>query len=125
MNEGVRFHSGERGAVKIQTILVIAGVLVVAFLAIKITPVYIEQQKVGHDVDELARISALRGYKSEKVASLATKIVGDYGLPENSITFDIKDRHVKIVLGYKRDIDLLVATYSWQVSKEYEHTEMS
>jgi hypothetical protein len=75
-------------------------------------------------VDELARISAVRNYKDEKVARELAKLVGDFGLPEDSITFNVKDRRVKITVGYKRDIDLLVTNYTWQVAHEVEGKEL-
>jgi hypothetical protein len=124
MREAVRFGEGERGAVKIQTILVLVAVAIVAFVVLKITPVYIEERKVIHDVDEIARISAVRGYKDDKVARELNKILGDHGLPEDSIKFNVKDRRVKITVGYKRDIDFLVTNYTWQVNHEVEGTEL-
>ena len=126
MSTASRLRESERGAVKIQTILALIAVAIVAFVAIKITPVYIEEQKVIHEVDEIARISAVRGYKEEKVAKEVTKIQGDFSLPEDAITFNInaQNRRVKITVGYKRDIDLLVTTYSWQVSHEVEGKEL-
>lgn len=124
MRDAISLGRSERGAVKIQTVLILALVAVGAFLLIKIIPVYVEQQKIVHEVDELARISAVRGYKEDKVEREILKLVGDFSLPEDSISYNIKDRKVKITLGYKRDIDLLVTTYSWQVAHEVEGKEL-
>jgi Flp pilus assembly protein TadG len=124
MREAVRLGENERGAVKIQTVVILLLVLIVAFVAIKITPVYVEQQKVIHEVDELARISAVRNYKEDKVAREVTKLVGDFGLSEDNISFNIKDRRVKITVNYKREIDLLVTNYTWQVAHEVEGKEL-
>jgi len=119
-------REGERGAVKIQTVLLLIALAVVSFVAIKIAPVYVEEQKVIHEVDEIARISAVRGYKEDKVAKEINKIQGDFSLPEDSISFNVNaaNRKVKITVGYKRDIDLLVTTYAWQVSHEVEGREL-
>jgi hypothetical protein len=124
MRDAIGLRHGERGAMKIQTVLTLVLVAIVAFVAIKITPVYVEQQKIVHEVDELARISAVRGYKEDRVEREITKLVGDYSLPEDSISFNIRDRRVKITLGYKRDIDLLVTTYTWKVAHEVEGKEL-
>jgi uncharacterized membrane protein len=126
MKEAVRLRQKERGAVKIQAVLVMFAVAIIAFVAIKITPVYIEQQKVVHEVDELARISAVRQYKEERIAREVTKIQGDYELPQDSIGFNINtaNKHVKITVGYKREIDLLVTTYTWQVAHEADGKEL-
>ena len=112
-------RAGERGAVKIQTIVAIFLLLCVALLIIKITPVYIEQRKVIYDVEELARIAAVRGYKEDKIQPELGKICGTYELPEGSISFVQRDgQTVKIAVNYTRAVDLLVTTYSWKV----EHT---
>jgi Flp pilus assembly protein TadG len=124
MREAVRLGENERGAVKIQTVVILVLVLIVAFVAIKITPVYVEQQKVIHEVDELARISAVRNYKEDRVAREVTKLVGDFGLSEDNITFNVKDRRVRIIVNYKREIDLLVTNYTWQVAHEVEGKEL-
>jgi len=124
MRDAIALRKGERGAVKIQTVVVLALVAIVAFIAIKIIPVYVEQQKVVHEVDELARISAVRGYKEDRVDKEVAKLVGDFSLPDDSIRYNIKDRRVKITVGYKRDIDLLFTTYTWNVAHEVEGKEL-
>ena len=121
MREELRFRKGERGAIKIQTALVMLVLVIVVFVAIKITPVYVEQQKVLHDADDLSRVAGLRGYKDEKIQPMVTKLIGDLGLPEDSITYSVRDRRVKVAVAYKRDIDLIVTNYTWQVNREFEH----
>lgn len=112
-------RAGERGAVTIKTIIMIFFLLSAAFLIMKLAPVYIEQRKVIYDVEEVARISAVRGYKEEKITPELGKICGTYDLPEGSISFVQRDgQTVKIAVNYTRAVDLLVTTYSWKV----EHT---
>ena len=112
-------HAGERGAVTIKTIVMLCGVATVVFLSLKIAPVYIEQRKVIYDVEEVARISAVRNYKEEKIDPELGKIRTAYELPEGSISLIKKEgQTVQIGVNYTRSIDLLVTTYDWKV----EHT---
>lgn len=108
--------SRQRGAVSIKTLLALALIGVLAFLAIKIVPVYVEQQRVVHDVNELARIAAVRGWKEDKINKDIQRISGEYSLPDNGINFvSSGEKGVQIAISYQRNIDLLVTTYQWKV----------
>ena len=110
-------RGGERGAVSIKAIimLLIAGCAVL--FAIKLVPVYIEQRGVIYDVEELARIAAVRGWKEDKITPELNKIRGKYELPEGSINLAGRDQNVRINVGYSRAIDLFVTTYAWRVER--------
>ena len=106
----------ERGAISIKVLLGLMLVAVIAFAAIKIAPVYIEQQTVVHEVNELARIAAVRGWKEDKIAQDIKRLSLAYNLPDNGINFIARsEKGVQIAVNYQRDIDLLVTTYSWKV----------
>ena len=113
-----RSRAGERGAINIKTAIMIAAALTVVFLILKLGPAYIEQRKVMYDVEELARIAAVRGWKEDKITPEINKIRGTYELPEGAINLVSRDQAVHIAVGYTRKIDLLVTTYEWKV----EHT---
>jgi hypothetical protein len=111
-------RAGERGAISIKAILMIFATLCVAFVLLKVVPVYVEQRKVTYDVEELARIAAVRNYNNDKIAPEIAKIRGTYELPEGSINLlDRKGQSVQIAINYKRSIDLLVTTYDWTVTQ--------
>jgi hypothetical protein len=113
---GTDARSRERGAISIKVLLALALVGVVAFMVIKLAPVYIEQQKVVHDVSELARIAAVRGWKEDRIAQDIKRLSVEYNLPDNGINFlSRSDKGVQIAVSYQRDVDLLVTTYSWKV----------
>ena len=106
----------ERGAVKITTVLLVLFLLAVAFTVIKVAPVYSEERQLTHEVDELARISAVRNYKPDQIAKGIEKLRTDYELPENSITLTTHAQNqVQIDLKYNKVINLLVTTYDWKV----------
>jgi hypothetical protein len=113
LNEDSR--AGERGAVNIKVALMLFAAAVLVFVVIKIVPVYIEQREIIYEVDELARISAVRGWKEDKINVDIQKIRTSYGLPEDSIKVDLNNRSVKISVDYTRSVDLLVTTYDWKV----------
>jgi ABC-type siderophore export system fused ATPase/permease subunit len=114
----MRARAGERGAVSIKAVLTLLALSTAAFVVIKIVPIYVEQRQVIHQVEELARISAVRGFKVERINQDIEKIRGDYDLPENSITLGPAQKGVRIIIGYSKNIDFLVTNYIWRV----EHT---
>lgn len=109
-------REAERGAVKITTILLVLFLLAVTFTVIKVAPVYTEERQLTHEVDELARISAVRNYKPEQIEKGLEKLRTEYELPENSITLTSHAQNqVQIDLKYNKVINLLVTTYDWKV----------
>lgn len=109
-------RSGERGAISIKALLALIMTGVVIFLVVKVAPVYIEQTKVNHDVTELARVAAVRGWKEDRINQDLKRIRGEYELPENGINFvGGGDKGIQIAISYQRNIDLLVTTYAWKV----------
>jgi len=106
----------ERGAISIKVLVGLVLVAVIAFTAIKIAPVYIEQQTVVHEVNELARIAAVRGWKEERIAQDIKRLSVAYNIPDNGINFVSRsEKGVQIAINYQRNIDLLVTTYLWKV----------
>jgi hypothetical protein len=110
-------RAGERGAISIKALLMLFTLAIVTFLVIKFAPVYIEQRKLMYDVEELARIAAVRNWKEDKLDPELKKLRGTYDLPDGSINAVKHDRDVQITIGYSRPIDLLVTTYDWKVAR--------
>ena len=109
-------RAGERGAISIKALLVLVFVGVTALLVIKITPVYVEQTRVIHDVSEMGNKAAVRGWKEDKINSEIKLIQKEYDLPEGGITFVTRDeRGVHLNIVYQRKIDFFVTTYDWKV----------
>lgn len=118
---GIDGRSRERGAISIKALLGLVLVGIAAFLVIRLAPVYIEQQKVVHDVNELARIAAVRGWKEDRITQDIKRLGVEYNLPEDGINFISRgEKGVQIGVSYQRNIDLLVTTYSWKV----DHTAL-
>lgn len=118
---GTDARSRERGAISIKALLGLVLVGVAAFIVIKLAPVYIEQQKVVHDVNELARIAAVRGWKEDRITQDIKRLSVEYDLPDDGINFISRgEKGVQIAVSYQRNIDLLVTTYSWKV----DHTAL-
>lgn len=113
---GTEARPQERGAISIKVLLALVLVGIAAFMVIKLAPVYIEQQKVVHDVNELARIAAVRGWKEDRITQDIKRLSVEYNLPDGGINFVSRsEKGVQIAISYQRNIDLLVTTYSWKV----------
>ena len=108
---------GERGAISIKALLMLFMLAIATFLVIKFAPVYIEQRKLMYEVEELARVIAVRNWKEEKIEPEVKKIRGTYDLPDGSINVVKRDRDVQITIGYIKPVDLLVTTYDWKVDR--------
>jgi hypothetical protein len=109
-------RAGERGAISIKALLVLVFVGVTALVVIKITPVYIEQTRVIHDVSEMGNKAAVRNWKEDRINSEIKLIQKEYDLPEGGITFVTRDeKGVHLNIAYQRNIDLFVTTYEWKV----------
>ncbi len=115
MNNITAERSAERGAISIKTLLVLVVLAAAAFAVIKIAPVYVEQQRIVHDVDDLANKATVRGMKEDKINQEIKRIRGEYDLPEKGINLVSRDKSVQISVSYQRDIDFLVTSYSWKV----------
>ena len=109
---------GERGAISIKALLGLLLAGAVAFGVLKVAPVYIEQQKVVHEVNELARIAAVRGWKEDRIAQDMKRLSAEYNLPESGLNLVSRsEKGVQISISYQRDIDFLVTTYLWKVDQ--------
>jgi predicted PurR-regulated permease PerM len=114
--DGNQPRGGERGAVKISTVLLVLFLLALTFAVIKVVPVYTEERQLTHEIDELARISAVRNYKVDQIEKGIEKLRSEYNLPENSITLmSHAQNQVQIDLKYSKVINLLVTTFDWKV----------
>jgi len=111
-------REGERGAVTIKAVLIVVCLVIAAVVLIKVVPVYIEQQQIYHDTDELARKAALgtAAYSKDKIEREIVSITQNYGLPEGSIQLaTLEGNHSEISVKYTREIDFFIASYSWGV----------
>ncbi|HKV42249.1 MAG TPA: hypothetical protein VJX67_23805 [Blastocatellia bacterium] len=111
-------HNGERGAVKIKTALIFLGLAIGLAIIIKIAPVYVDQQEVEHDSDELARkvsVGMPPFNNPDRIARDVKQIIADHGLPEGSIVITSHDNTAEVTVKYTKQIDFLVTTYDWTV----------
>lgn len=117
MKSATDTRANERGAVKIQAVLTFVVIGIIAFVLIKIVPVYIEQRGIQTEVDELARISAVRSYKQDQIKKGIEKILTDNSLPAESVTMvTLAENKVHLKLEYTRTIDFIVTQWDWAVN---------
>ena len=110
-------RSPELGAISIKAALMLVLVAIVAFLLIKIAPVYVDERQITFKVEDLANKSAVRNTKEVDIQRAIESITKEYDLPENSIKLVSREQgKVQISLNYQRSIDLVVTTYEWKVA---------
>jgi len=108
----------ERGAVQIKTVLILSFLILSAVTLIKVVPVYIEQEEITHDTDELARKASLglTAYSPEKIKKELDTIRQEHDLPEGSLELGPRtDNTAQIIVKYTRSIDFFITNYSWTV----------
>lgn len=117
--------NGERGAVQIKTALSVVVLLLGAFIIIKVAPVYIEQRQIAHEVEELARIAAVRRMEKDKINKQIGEIQNKYSLRDGSISLaeDPKNGRVNITVNYNVKIDFLLTEYDWQYNDTIQGKE--
>ena len=107
----------ELGAISIKAVLMLLLVAAVAFLVIKIAPVYVDERQLTYKVEDLANKSAVRNSKEVDIKKAIEAIRVEYELPENSINLISREAgKVQISINYQRNIDLVVTTYQWKVA---------
>jgi len=115
---------GERGAVSVKTIFIVLFLAAAVLLLIKMVPVYVEQQQIEHNADELARKASLglAAYSKDKINNEIQALINEYQLPEGSIQLSsMEGNHAEIVVKYTRNVDLLLMSYSWDVNYTSAH----
>jgi hypothetical protein len=126
VSNGVHHPSsrGERGAVSVKAVLILTFVLISAVVLIKMVPVYIEQQQIEHDTDELARKASLgiTAYSKDRIEKEIQSLTQSYQLPEGSIQLASMDNNqAEISLKYTRNVDLFITSYAWSVDYKTVH----
>ena len=87
----------ELGAISIKAVLMLLFVAIVAFMVIKIAPVYVDERQVTYKVEDLANKSAVRNSKEVDINKAIEAIRKEYDLPENSIALVSREQAGKIV----------------------------
>lgn len=117
MKSATDMRASERGAVRIQTVLTFVAIGIMAFALIKVVPVYIEQRSLQAKVDELARISAVRNYKQDRINTEIQSILAGSNLKAGNLTIlTVAENKVHLKLEYARTIDFIVTQWDWVVS---------
>ncbi|PYT05079.1 MAG: hypothetical protein DMF60_13060 [Acidobacteria bacterium] len=115
----------ELGAISIKAVLMLLFVAIVAFMVIKIAPVYVDERQVTYKVEDLANKSAVRNSKEVDINKAIEAIRKEYDLPENSIALVSREQgKVQISINYQKTIDLVVTTYEWKVAHKADGKDL-
>lgn len=116
----MRRRYSERGEGKGQFYVTMLVLGVVGFVLFKIVPVWYTTTEFNNKVSELASVSALRGYKDQKINDEFVKIRNDARMPEETeFTIERKGNDLILKVKYTVHIDFIVYAYDWEESKSY------
>lgn len=118
----IRRRHSERGEGKGQFYVTVLVFGVIGFVLFKIVPVWYSTTDFNSKVGELASVSALRGYKDQKIKDEFVKIRNEARMPEDTeFTIERKGNDLVVRVKYTLHIDFIVYAYDWEESKSFTY----
>jgi hypothetical protein len=114
-----RARASERGEGYLRLVVFLAVLIILAYLAFQNVPTYFEVQNLEHDLAELVRGTGVINLPVERIQPQVKKIADQYNVPMTDIKLEKSGKTTKLTLNTTRQIDLIVTTYDWQISKTY------
>jgi YbbR domain-containing protein len=111
-------RAGQRGGSKLNTLITLAIVGALAFIAVKIVPVYVNNYQFQDSIESESRF-ALSSYPKKSVDDIRDDVfkkVQELGIParEEDIQVTVNNTDVDIGLDYSVPIDLAVYQFTLQ-----------
>ena len=111
---GIRNHrdsahcGSERGEGKLKAVLVIAGIALAFYSAVKIVPAYFSDYQLSDKMQEQARFAVVNRYSEEQIREILFKTVQELEIPakREDIKIVATNAVVKISLNYTVPVDL-------------------
>ncbi len=115
---GTSERAGQRGGSKLNNLIVIAILGALAFIAVKIIPVYVNSYEFQDSIESESRF-ALAGYPKKSVDDIRDDVfkkMQDLNIPgkEEDIQVTVDNRDVDIGLDYSIPINLAVYQFTLQ-----------
>jgi YbbR domain-containing protein len=115
---GASERAGQRGGSKLNTLITLAIVGALAFIAVKIVPVYVNNYQFQDSIESESRF-ALSSYPKKSVDDIRDDVfkkVQELGIPakEEDIQVTVNNTDVDIGLDYSVPIDLAVYQFTLQ-----------
>ena len=106
----------ERGEGNLRFILTMIVLAYVAYLAVVNIPTWVQVQNLEHDMDEVARTTALEGVPVEKIKQRLTPLSTNYDVPQSAFNIKKDGPAVEITMNATKQINLLFTTYDWKIN---------
>ena len=112
-SDSTRSQRGE-GALKFIISLLLVGY--VGYVAIVNVPTWMQMQNLKHDMDEVARTTAVEQAPIEKINQRVGSLSGNYGVSQKNFAVKKDGPGVEITLNTVQKVYLLFTTYDWHVN---------
>jgi hypothetical protein len=112
-SDSMRSQRGEGG---LKFLIAILFVGYVGYVAIVNVPTWMAMQNLKHDMDEVARTTAIEGAPVEKIHQRVGSLSGNYGVSQKNFAVKKEGPGVEITLNTVQKVYLLFTTYDWQIS---------
>jgi FlaG/FlaF family flagellin (archaellin) len=116
----------QRGEGRLKTILFVAVVVILVFLAFKLVPPYVSEYQLTDKMQEQARFGVVNRYTDEQVRDAIFKVVQDLDIPakREDIKVTATQSMVKVSLEYSVPVDLLVYSTELHFSPSSENKSL-
>jgi hypothetical protein len=112
-SDSTRSQRGE-GGLKFLLAIVLVGY--VGYVAVMNVPTWMAMQNLKHDMDEVARTTAVEQAPLEKIRQRVGSLSGNYSVPQANFAIKKEGPAVEITLNTVQKVYLLFTTYDWQIS---------
>jgi hypothetical protein len=109
-------RKSQRGEGGLKFLISLALVGYVGYVAIANVPTWVSVQNLKHDMDEVARTTALEQQPVEKIRQRVTSLSGNYEVPQAHFAIKKEGPSVEITLNTVKRIYFVFTTYDWQIS---------
>ena len=123
----LRRARGQRGEGRLKTILFVAIIVVVLYLAVKLVPPFVAEYQLQDKMQEQARFGIVNRYTDEQIRDNVFKEVQDLEIPakREDIKVAITASGVKITLDYTVPVDLLFYSTELHFSPSSENKSLT
>ena len=99
----------ERGEGKLKSIIIVAVIVLLIYLAVKIIPPYVNDYQLSDKMQEQARFAVVNRYTEEQIRENVFKTVQDLDIPAKREDIKVVSTNavVKISMNYTVPVDLL------------------
>ena len=105
-------RAGERGAIRLKSLLTLAVIAAVIYVSVKVVPVYIDSYEFHDALKQEARFAAIQRKSEEEVRDNVYKKAQDLGLPLRREDIKVRKSRDGFFIEVKYSVDVVLPGYT-------------